>query len=550
MMLVKKIYSLTSRLLTILQLKSKLIYVLPVSILVFSCAQIVQPTGGQNDKDPPELISSMPQNKTLNFKSREFQLTFNELVDASALQNELFIVPDPGSAYETKVKNNVVTLKFDQPLAENTTYTLNFRNGIKDLTERNPARNLKLVISTGDKIDSLQLSGTIIDLFTKEPKMDVTVGLYPADTLPFSKKKPFYFVKTDSSGKYMLENVKNNKYFLLAFTDKNNNLRFDQKEESAAFLPDSVDLQSHIELPEMEVYRADHSRNKIRRALSRENEFIVQLDKPAIRANITYTDLTDTTAISYQLSGSTLTFYKLKTEIPDSVQTNIILHDSLLVADTLHQKIYFREETRNRKKKTGTLTIASNLRNGQETTQDITYALSFEKPLIRLDTSKIKFYTDTLEKEKINIQLIDNQHINIKVKTQAQRETALYIPENTFENYLGDTNAVFTLKNPVLQSDQTGLLEGGTADTAIPKIAILQNEQRTMEFARQHFTDKFLFEHIIPGTYHITVIYDTNNNGIWDPGNLEKLTLPEKIVTTREPLRVRANYEFRTLQLE
>lgn len=527
----------------------KLIYFLLLSCIALSCAQIVQPTGGQNDKDPPELVSSFPENKTRNFKSQEFKLTFNELVDASAIHNELFIVPDPGSPYETKVKNNVVTLKFDKPLAENTTYTLNFRNGIKDLTERNPARNLKLVISTGNELDSLQLSGTITDLFTKEPKMDVTVGLYPADTLAFSKKKPLYFVKTDSSGKYLLENLKNDKYFLLAFTDKNNNLRFDQKEEYLGFLPDSLDLQSNIDLPGMEVYRSDHSRNKIKRAISRENEFTIQLDKSALSAEVSYENLNDTTVLSYQLAGAHLNFYKLKESISDTVHTVILLRDSLLVTDTLKQKIYFKED-RTRKRKTETLTINSNVRNGQELTSDITYELSFDKPLVRMDTDKIRFLTDTLEKEKVDIQIIDNQHINLKIKTNAERETSLTIPSSVFESYLGDTNAVFILRNPILQHDQTGLLEGDTPDSETPKIAILQNEQRNKEFARQRFTRKFLFEHIIPGTYHITVIYDTNNNGIWDPGDLEKLTPPEKIVTTREALRVRANYEFRTLRLE
>lgn len=527
----------------------KFVYFLILSLIALSCAQIIQPTGGQNDKEPPELVESFPENKTRNFKSQEFRLTFNELIDASSIQNELFIVPDPGSPYETKVKNNTVTLKFDKPLAENTTYTLNFRNGIKDLTERNPARNLKLVISTGDQLDSLQLTGTIIDLFTKEPKMDVTVGLYPADTLPFSKKKPLYFVKTDSAGKYNLENLKNNKYFLLAFTDKNNNLRFDQKEEYLGFLPDSLDLQSNIDLPDMEIYRSDQSRNRIKRALSRENEFTLQLDKNALKAKVTYENLNDTTALSHHLAGGNLSFYKLKESITDTVNAVILLQDSLLVTDTLRQKIYFKED-RTRKRKTETLPINSNLRSGQEITSDIAYELFFDKPLIRMDTDKIRFLTDTLEKEKIDIQIIDNQHINIKVKTRAQRETELNIPPNIFENYLGDTNAVFILKNPVLQADQTGLLEGETPDSESPKIAILQNEQRNREFSRQRFTRKFLFENIIPGTYHITVIYDTNDNGIWDPGNLENLTPPEKIVSTKEPLRVRANYEFRTLKLE
>lgn len=528
----------------------KLLYFLIISLIALSCAQIVAPTGGQNDKTPPELVSSFPENKTRNFKDREFKLTFNELVDASSINSELFIVPDPGSPYETKVKNNTVTLKFDKPLAENTTYTLNFRNGIKDLTEKNPARNLKLVISTGDQLDSLQLSGTVNDLFTKEPKLDVTVGLYPADTLPFAKKKPLYFVKTDSSGKFMLENLKNNKYFLLAFTDKNNNLRFDQKEEYLGFLPDSLDLQSNVQLPDLEVYPSDRSRNRIKRAISREDEFTIQLDKRALKADVSYENLADTTTyLSHHLAGNNLLFYKLKKSVPDTVNAVILLQDSLLVTDTLRQKIYFKEE-RSRKKKTETLPINSNIRNGQELTTDITYKLFFDKPVIRMDTGKIRFLTDTLEKEKVNIQVIDNQHINIKIKTRAQKETELTIPPNIFENFQGDTNAVLVLKNPILQTDQTGLLEGETPDTEMPKIAILQDEQRTKELARQRFTKKFLFENIIPGTYSITVIYDKNDNGIWDPGDLEKLTLPEKIVTTKEPLRVRANYEFRTLKIE
>lgn len=527
----------------------KTLYLLLLSSIILSCAQIIQPTGGQNDKTPPELVSSFPENKTRNFTGQEFRLTFNELIDASSIHNELFIVPDPGSPYETKVKNNTLTLKFDKPLAENTTYTLNFRNGIKDLTERNPARNLKLVISTGRELDSLILTGTVTDLFTKEPKMDVTLGLYPADTLPFSKKKPLYFVKTDSSGKYTLENLKNDKYFLLAFTDKNNNLRYDQKEESLAFLTDSLNLQSNTTLPDIEIYRADHSRNKIKRPLSRENEFVLQLDKNALKANVKYENLSDTALLSYHLAGTQLNFYKLKQSIPDTVKAMILLQDSLLVTDTLHQKIYFKED-RNRKRKTETLAIQSNIRTGQQLTSDIRYELFFDKPLIRMDTAKIRFKTDTLEKEKINIQIIDNQQINILINTKAQRETELSIPPNIFENYLGDTNAIMVFKNPVLQADQTGLLEGETPDATTPKIAILQNELRNKEIARQRFTGKFLFEHIIPGTYHITVIYDTNNNGIWDPGNLEKLTLPEKIVTTPEPIRVRANYEFRTLKLE
>src|SRR5690606_34289352 len=154
------------------------------------------------------------------------------------------------------------------------------------------------------------------------------------------------------------------------------------------------------------------SRNKIKRAISREKEFVIQLDKNALTAHVDYTQEADSASLSYRLSGSTLTFYQLQETEKDSVHTTIIVQDSLLVSDTLHQKIYFREPT-NRKRKTETLPIHSNIRTGQELTSDITYELFFDKPLVRMDTSKIKFLTDTLEKEKPFIQVIDNQQINI-----------------------------------------------------------------------------------------------------------------------------------------
>lgn len=127
----------------------KIIYL--ACILLSSCAQIIAPTGGEPDKTPPELVSSYPENKTKNYKGKEFKLSFNELIDASKLNSELVIVPDPGQPYEVKVKNKEVIIKFDKELAENTTYTLNFRNGITDLTEKNTSKKPKIKLLALDQ---------------------------------------------------------------------------------------------------------------------------------------------------------------------------------------------------------------------------------------------------------------------------------------------------------------------------------------------------------------------------------------------------------------
>jgi hypothetical protein len=525
----------------------KLLTILP--ILLYSCAQIIAPTGGQVDKTPPELVHSIPESKTRNYVGREFKLTFSELIDASALNSELVIVPDPGSPYETKVKNNELSIKFDKPLAENTTYTFNFRNGIKDLTEKNAAKNLKLVISTGPDLDSLQIEGKIINLYTKEPTLDATVGLYPYDTLDLNKKKPLYFVKTDSSGRYQFENIKSNTYFLMAFTDKNNNLRYDPKDELLGFNKDSVILTQNSIQNDIEIYKSNYSRNRIRRAISREDDFTLQLDKPVKQALILFENLKDSNAISYKTKGTELKIYKLDESIKDTLYSTVILQDSLLFSDTLQQKIYFKEE-RNRRQKINILNINSLTKNQQEITENHEYIFQFDTPIKRANIEKIQMKIDTVSASKIEIKTIDNQTLSITSPPTAKREIEIQIPSNIFENYQGDTNALFLLKNPILKDEQLGLLEGETNDKTLTKIAILQDENRTKTISTHTFKERFLFENIIPGTYHITIIMDENENGIWDPGKIEDLSTPEKIVTTKEPIRVRANYEFRTLKLE
>ncbi len=520
-----------------------------IPLFLYSCAQIIAPTGGQVDKTPPELQFSIPESKTRNYVGREFKLSFSELVDASALNTELVIVPDPGSPYETKIKNNEVSIKFDKPLAANTTYTFNFRNGIKDLTEKNPAKNLKLVISTGPDLDSLQIQGTIIDLFTKEPILDATVGLYPYDTLALNKKKPLYFVKTDSSGNYFFENIKSNTYFMLAFTDKNNNLRYDQKDEQVSFQKDSVILTQNKSIPDMELYRSNYSRNRIRRIISREDDFTLQLNKPVRTASLNFENLKDSNAVSYKVKGTDLKIYRLDPSLKDTLYTTVILQDSLLFTDTLQQKIYFKED-RSRRQKTSVLPLNSLTKNQQEITVNHEYIFQFDSPLKRANIEKIQMKVDTVVQQTVEIKTIDNQTLSIKSPPTAQREIEIQIPSNIFENYQGDTNAVFLLKNPVLQGEQLGLLEGETSDKTRPKIAILQDESRAKIIYSYPFTEKFLFDNIIPGTYHITVIFDENKNGIWDPGNVETLQLPEKVLSTKEPIRVRANYEFRTIKIE
>ncbi len=524
-----------------------LIY-LPI-FLLFSCAQFVPPTGGENDKIPPELIKSSPLNKSKNFNEKNILLTFNEYLDITSLKQELLITPEPKSLYNVKLKDKTIKITFDEKLDTNTTYTFNFRNGIKDLNEKNPTKNLKIVLSTGSKIDSLSLGGTITDIQTKNPVLEAIVGLYSTrDTISILKRKPNYFTKTDSSGKYQFENIKNNKYIILAFTDKNQNLIYDAKTEAIGFLKDTITLDSNLVNINLEIYKANYSKNKIKRGISRENSFVVQLDKEIINAKIIFQETKD--SLDYTFNTNSVSFFKIKPMSKDTIYANLIVTDSLNTTDTLQQKIYFTPTNNNNKKKVlQNMIITSNIKKGENLNSKIRYDIKFEYPITKFDTSKIIFKTDTLKIEKPIFEFKTSTNLQILINTKAKKQIELYFPSNTIKNYKGDTNSIFYIKNYILLKENLGLIAGITKDKKGIKIVQLLNAENNEIIYQQITKDKYQFNDLIPGSYLIKLIYDDNENGIWDPGNITTSKQPEKISLRKEVIRVRANFEIKDIEL-
>ncbi|MDP1814886.1 MAG: Ig-like domain-containing protein [Leadbetterella sp.] len=513
--------------------------------LMFGCAQFVPPTGGPTDKAAPKLLNSNPSNKTKNFHGNTISMDFDEYIDITTLKQELIIVPDPNILYLIKQKDKNVKLVFEKQFPDSTTFTLNYRNGIKDLSERNPSKNLKIVFSTGPEIDSLTLNGIIIDLHTKLPVLDALVGLYKKDTLPLNKKKPDYFMKTDSSGKYLFENIKADKYFIMSFTDKNQNLIFDQKNENIGFIKDTVIVSKNTVIDTLEIYPANYTKNKIKKNISRENEYIIQLDKPTKSATISLDD----SSIVTNYDKLNLNFFKIKQPANDTLLAKIILVDSLNISDTISQKIYFANPSKT-KRKVQSFPINSSIKNNQELTRTYTYTITFQYPITRFDSSKAIFKTDTVISEKPKYTWINQNTLNIEINTKAKANTQLTFPSNIFENYKGDTNSLFSIKNPILNNDDLGSIEGTTITNAGTKIAQLINEDSGIISKTQTFSNKFNFKNIIPGSYFIKIIFDENNNGIWDPGNINTKKLPEKILVTKESIRIRANFELKDIEIK
>ncbi|MDE3144328.1 MAG: Ig-like domain-containing protein, partial [Bacteroidota bacterium] len=172
------------------------------------CANMIPPSGGPRDSIPPKLFAALPKDSAMNVTTNKITLVFDEYIDGKDIQKNLIVSPYPKNApiIENKLRN--VTIKLKDTLEANTTYSLNFGDGIKDVNEGNIAKNFKYVFSTGKTIDQNTFSGNVI--LAETGKLDTTliVVLHRnlADTSIY-KNRPRYYTRLDSKGKFVFSNL-------------------------------------------------------------------------------------------------------------------------------------------------------------------------------------------------------------------------------------------------------------------------------------------------------------------------------------------------------
>lgn len=516
--------------------------------LLISCAQFVPPTGGKKDETQPKLIGSIPKSEQKNYKEKNISLEFDELVDVTSLRQELLIIPEAEGTYDIRSKSNTVILKFDKAFKDSTTYTLNFRKGIKDLNERNESRNLKLVFSTGNQIDSLKVSGNVKGLLSNQPVLEAHIALYKLqDSLDLKKTKPDYFIKTDSSGNYQFENIKSGKYRIYAFMDKNSNLKYDTRTEAIGFRNDTINLDKNFSGIDLLMANANNEKPKNQKVLPRAEDYTILYDKNIKSFDVKFENKND--SIPYYGEGKELKFYNT-TQRTDTLKVNIIVSDSSGNALSYLQKIKFREPEKKKKEKKEYLTVNLKPKVGEELNKNLKYELSFDTPIMTFDSNNFKILSDTIKEEKLETSNFtwnkSKTKLTINKEIKAEREVKIEIGRGVFINIKGDSSDKQNIKYPILKSERYGLIEGNFEEKKMSRIIQIINDKYEV-IAEQITKDKFLFENIKPGIYLLRVIKDKNENGYWDMGNIEKNIQPEEVQFYEEPIRLKANFEVRNI---
>ena len=208
-----------------------------ILLLLAACASMGTPDGGPYDEASPVFLTSTPQANSLNVKENKVILEFDEYIKLQNAYEKIVVSPPQIQQPEIKVNGRRITVELFDTLKPSTTYTIDFNDAIVDNNEGNPLEAFSFVFSTGDRVDTLGLSGTVLDASNLEPVKGMLVGLHSDHSDSAFIKKPFERIsRTDSRGRFSMRGVAPGKYRIYALADANGNYRFDQKSEKIAFL--------------------------------------------------------------------------------------------------------------------------------------------------------------------------------------------------------------------------------------------------------------------------------------------------------------------------
>ena len=226
--------------------KYQLPLVLLLGIMVYSCASMGTPDGGPYDEEPPKFMGSMPELHAVNNHKKKLELEFDEFIKLEKPSEKIVISPPQLEQPEIKVVGKKVVVELLDTLKEATTYTIDFSDAIVDNNEGNPMGNFSYSFSTGANIDTMEVSGTVLEASNLEPIKGIQVGLHKDLGDSAFVNKPFDRVsRTDSRGRFSIRGVAPGKYRIYALKDGNQNYLFDSKSEMIAFC-DSVIIPSSV----------------------------------------------------------------------------------------------------------------------------------------------------------------------------------------------------------------------------------------------------------------------------------------------------------------
>ncbi len=581
-------------------LSRKIIYriltLLSSLILLYACANIATPTGGLYDVDPPEVVNASPDFNTLNNSKKKIDILFNENVKIEKPMDKVIIAPPQKKFPVIKAQGRKVIVELEDELLPNTTYTIDFTDAIVDNNEGNALENFSYSFSTGDHIDTLAVSGTVLKAENLEPAQGIYVGVHSNLNDTAFTKLPFERIsRTDSRGKFTIKGIAEGEYKVYALNDLNRSYSYDNPQEEIAFLDSTFIPSSEFAMRNDTVFIDSLTIDTIHKVKytrfipddillrSFESGFerqYLQKHERTIPHKLDLFFAAPTKAAQFTLLEVNPTsdkWYVKESNITnDSV--SIWITDSLIYkADTIKLEIdYYRTDTlNNHVLNTDTLNFSMrgrrakeskpptakegeeekvviqhlNIKDNVKPSHEIYSSISieFEEPLANFDSTKIQLQHEvdsvfeavhyTLLTDSLNVRKYGITHKWLPgEKYKLLIDSAAFVSEYGLHN--NTLEKTFTVKELEQYGNLmfviSGLPQGKTA-----YVELLDAQDKPFRKVRVK-DNEALFMDLNPGKLYARLFIDENEDGEWTSGNYELKRMPETVYYNHKWYEIRA----------
>ena len=229
-----------------------------ISAVLIGCAAVGTPDGGPYDDIPPKFIGSAPDAGGTNVKSKTVRIDFDEYIKLENASEKVIVSPPQLEQPEIQVNGKDIQIKLIDSLQPNTTYTIDFSDGIVDNNEGNPLGDFCFSFSTGENLDTMEVSGYVLNASDLEPIKGIQVGLYSdlADSA-FTTKQFQRVSRTDGSGHFVIRGIKPGKYRIYALKDMDQSFNYSQRSETLAWSDSIIVPSSTIAFREDTIWNTD-----------------------------------------------------------------------------------------------------------------------------------------------------------------------------------------------------------------------------------------------------------------------------------------------------
>lgn len=525
-------------------------------VLLAGCAKQVAPTGGEKDITPPRILASDPLNESINFQESSISLEFDEYVSLRSANQELIVSPPFKYPVEFKLKNRKVTVSWKDTLDENTTYLLQFGEGIVDVNEGNVLDSSVFVFSTGSYIDSMQVKAKVVDAFDLKPVEDVWVMLYDnnVDSMPY-KELPRYFAKTDALGMVELRYLSPGDYKCFALQASNAGYLFDIPDEAVGFLESTVtssnpvDSNSTDSLYTIRLFVQEDSVQFMQGFSQIKNQGIrLIFNRPVEKLELNELAGKDISGWTDNWSANrdTITYWFPAPDDYDSLKLDVNVGD-------FRDTVFFRKPSSKglggKKGKKG-IGQGLQLKSGGGKVQHFKwFSVRSETPISKMDFSQAVFTEDgdTVE----FMEHIEENFYGFKLKYpwKESGEYTLLVPDSSIADRYGQQNDTLMWKFSTTRKEDFGqlIIQHTLPDEGYQYIwQLLKEDGKVVDERLVSPKGKVNYDHLATGKYQVRILHDANGNEIWDTGYYPGKRQPERVVYFDEQIEVRSNWVTET----